>query len=193
MVVNPRYTNRIQKDLKICLAQALLDWFGVGEDKCPVIQGGQTPIQTAARYVAFHKISSRKLGMQGRMFKTDCQSESGFTVYENWVDEMTFQINVRTKESASASDDAVTARDIAVGISWWFNSLKGISFLHGKRMAALNTTEVRDLVSSDENDLWQNTASFDLVLHIGQCKEMTEESQDARLVGIVGVPIVGNQ
>lgn len=184
-----RYANSVNALVKEVLAKALFDWFGVGEDKCPVLLAGQVPVQTAARYVNFHKLNSHQLGFQGKTLKTDCSEDGGFAEIEHWIDETTFQINCRTKAKTSDRTNTVAARDMADGIRAWFNSYQGIEFLRSRKLATLRVSDIRDAVSTDESDLFENTSSLDVVFQIGQSRVREIPSQDARLKRIVSVPL----
>lgn len=186
-----RYTNRIQTDLREILQQALADWFGVGEDKCPVILGAQTPSHTAARCVTFFRLNSHQLGFQGQqlVYPKENQQDGeryGIGEIQHWVDEITFQVNVRAKETAGDDENTPVARDIAEGIAAWLNSWQGISFVNARKMAFLRVSDIRDLVSTDESDLYQITASFDVTLHVGQSRVRMIEHAHPVLEGARG-------
>lgn len=182
----PRYTNKIQVVFRSCLLKALDDWFSVSEEDCPVLFAGQPPIQTAKRYITFYKISSTQIG-QGHHVIQDAESPTGLTEIESWIDELTFQINVRTKETKDDDENTVMAHDIADGLRAWFNSWQGIEYLQANHIAALKTTQLRDLVGADESDLFQNTTSFDVTLHVGQGHSRVSGELIPRLKGLVGV------
>lgn len=166
-----RYTNKIQVDFRECLKRGLSDWFGVGEDKCPVLFTGQPVPITVKRCVTFSKLNSHRLGFQGKNIISDDKDPSfEFTEVENWIDELTFQVNVRSKETNEDDVSTPVARDIADGLVSWFNSWSGLEVLRGFHIYPLRVSDARNITSMDESDLYANAASFDVTVHIGQAK-----------------------
>lgn len=183
-----RYTNRLQTDFRACLKDALNDYFGIGEDICPVLYTGQPVPQTSKRCVTFSKLNSRRLGFQGKRLLTDCSEDTGFEEIENWVDEMTFQVNARAKETIHDDVDTPVARDIADGLVTWLNSWAGLERMRESKLFPLRVSEPRNLLSVDESDQFQSTASFDVTVHIGQSRtKRTTPYQEGHLTMLIPV------
>lgn len=187
-MVKPRYTNKVQSLFAGSLRKALADCFGVTDAICPVLMTGQPIPQTAARCVTYSKLNSKRVGFQGKKYLTDDSVLTGYDTIENWIDEITFQVNARCKETVSGDENTPVAKDIADGIITWFNSVVGSDYMRSIDVYPLRVTDSRTIVNSDESDLFQNLATFDITVQVGQAKEFATDAEFGILKDVVGVP-----
>ena len=166
-----RTTNQIVAAFRKCLLGGLEEWFGVGEDKCAVLYVGQAIPQNAKRCITFAKIGEKRVGFQGKRLVDDGNPEGDFDETEEWIGEMTFQVNARSKETIGDALTTVTARDIADGLVSWFNSWRGLELCAENGIYPLRSGEIRNMTVRDESDLMANNSRFDITVHIGQSKK----------------------
>lgn len=166
----------IRASLIAALEQALSETQVPG--KWEVMARNQPVMTYGNRVVLVDKISTQRNGFQGRGYHTEYEESEKEgkrfkkkTEFEQWIEEITWQISVLRKRLPDDDVGTLTADDVAKKLIWWLNSRHGAAEMRGRKdvpFAPVFTSSARTQEYDDDSDNHQAMEQFDFRMMLVQ-------------------------
>ena len=157
--------------------------MGVVKDAWPVLARSAQNMTNEDKVVLVDRVYARRKGFQNSKQVVD---ENGVLhdIWE-WIEEYRFQVSCIRQRKQNDGLGTQTAEDIAVLLRAWVDSLDGAEYFreHGK-MAPLMVFELQTETYTDDNEVYQKYAHFDVNIQVVQELDRTPPAVDAIALGI---------